>query len=209
MYVIDYMADRVITVSERGTLADAQEIINEHNIHQLPVVDSSNRLTGIITDRDIRSAIGFDKTLPERMRVSEIMHFAPVTIDADATLEHAIQAFSRKRFNALPVVRHEKLVGIITLHDVLRAFHRLLGLDRAGARIEVALPNKDDLAFAFDALRPFERDLHSAVLCAMRQDGTEPTLYLRVTSDVERKVEQALRSRGLVLLASEQPPKSQ
>lgn len=206
MFVADYMVRNVVTVRERDLLADACQLLKRSPFHQFPVLDSAGRLTGIITDRDIRSAIGFDGHFQEALTVAEAMTSNPQTIKIEASLDQAVRTFARNRFNALPVVHNGDLVGIITVHDMLRAFAHTLGLDREGARIEVALPNMgEDLAYAFKALEPHAGELVSAAVCSMRRDGVEPTLYLRIANARSAKAEAALRHAGLIVLVPETP----
>ncbi len=206
MFVADYMVRSVVTVCETDLLVDADQRLKRSAFHQFPVLDSAGRLTGILTDRDIRSTIGFDGHAQEALTVAEAMTSNPQTIALEASLDEAVRTFARRRFNALPVVHHGDLVGIITVHDLLRAFGQTLGLDREGTRIEVALPNMgEDLAYAFKALEPFAGELVSAAVCSMRRDGVEPTLYLRIANGRSAKAEAALRHAGLIVLVPETP----
>ncbi len=204
MFVASYMTSNPVTVCVAEAVSTARELLRRHDILQLPVVDGSARLTGIISDRDIRSAIGFDATLAEKLSVSEVMTPDPTTIALGATLDEALGVFFAGRFNALPVMNGDELVGIITAKDLLHAFHHILGLDRDGSRIEVALPNlRIDLGDAFRALKTYDGEILSAVVSSMRQDGDEPTLYVRVAERTGRAVEETLRRAGLIVLVPE------
>lgn len=206
MYVADYMTRRPVTVLETDPLSKAQTVAKARSVHQLPVIDSSGRLVGIITDRDIRSAVGYDRTLVEKLQVQEVMTCDPVTVGPDTTLEDALKYFTRRRFGALPVVCRRELIGIITRHDLLTAMAVMLGLDCAGASIEVALPDPlEDLVAVFQAVRRLEPDLHAAVVSQMRRDGDEPSLYLRVNGKDKPAAEKLLRRAGLILLEPERP----
>ncbi len=206
MFVADHMKRSPITVQDQASVFAAQSLLEEHRIHQLPVVDESSRLSGLITDVAIRAAIGYDVEKGASIRVAEVMVFDPDTIPLNATLDQAVSMLWSKRINALPVLMHDKLVGIFTKHDALRAFHEMLGLDREGGIIEVALPAPgEDLAFAFGAIKDRKSSVISAVVCNMRRDGKEPTLYLRVDVGDRQVIERSLRDAGLVLLVPEQP----
>ncbi len=204
MFVGDYMTRDLTTVCETEPLSAADDIALEMSVHQLPVLDESGRLVGIITDRDIRSAVGYDQTLSEKLQVQEVMTANPITVEPVDSLTNVLRQFCEHRFGALPVVLHGKLVGIITRHDLLVAMSAMLGLDRSGCSIEVALPSgPKDLADAFRSLRNFNGDLHSAVVSRMRTDGDEPSLYLRVGRLDGEIVENGLRKAGLILLGAE------
>ncbi len=204
MFVSDYMTRDLKTVRENDRVSLAQQFLRVHNCHQLPVLDGSKRLVGIVTDRDVRSAVGYDATLGDELFVSEIMNAAPVSICLNASFDEALEMLIANRFNALPVIENDGLVGIITRQDALRAFQQLLGLGQEGRRVEIALPQlRDDLCDAFKALQLFDGDILSAVVSSMRRDGDEPTLYLRVAGSDTRSVEKALRNAGLIVLVPE------
>jgi len=198
------MNDKPAVIAERETLAEARAVMDLHHVLELAVLDESGRFVGIVTDRDIRSAVGYGKGLSAKLRVSEVMTADPQTITLGATLDEALSAFCSVRFNALPVMEGPRLAGMLTRHDMLRAFHRILGLDQEGTRVEIALPDAcRDLCDAFAALRAFGGHILSAVVSPMRRDGDEPTLYLRVANSNGREVEDALRRAGLIVLVPE------
>ncbi len=97
---------------------------------QLPVVKDGN-LVGIVTDRDFRRpqlADDFESwehlyRISDFYTVEEIMKSEVVTIQEDASLRDAAIIFNEKEFNSLPVIssRSGKLVGIVTVRDVLKA----------------------------------------------------------------------------------------
>lgn len=204
MFIDDYMTRDPITVRDDAPLAQAHALLDKHRFHHLPVLDESGRLVGIVTDRDVRSAVGFEKVLSEKLSVSEVMTADPVTVAPKMTLDEALAIFCSNRFGALPVCDDGKLVGIISTHDVLRAFFQVLGLDQPGCRIEVALPNiRNDLAHVFEALKACPSDIVSAVVSRMRRDGGEPALYLRVSGNDARPIERFLRDKALIVLEPE------
>lgn len=204
MFIADYLTRDPKTVLDSDPVSKAQEILRERNCHQLPVIDDAKRLIGIVSDRDIRSAMGYDRTLGDELRVAEVMTASPTTIRLDAPLDEALEMLCQNRFNALPVMENSTLVGIITRQDILKAFHVLLGLDAPGRRVEIALPNiREDLHAAFGALRTFDGDVVGAVVSNTRRDGDEPTLYLRVAGTQSRPAEHLLRHAGLIVLVPE------
>lgn len=206
MFVEDYMTFNPHTIAPGEYINHAHHLMQNNHIHHLPVVDRANRLVGILSDRDVRSAIVFDETRQAKLSVSEIMTPEPATISVSGTLDDALTTFCAHRFGALPVVRFNKLVGILCRSDLLRAFYQVLGLDVPGQRMEVALPNGcEDLARAFTSLISDSDVLISVVMSRMRRDGGEPSLYLRVVSDQAKKIEKQLREATLIVLELEHP----
>lgn len=129
MRVEEWMQRRPVTVSPQETLRTAWRIIRENWIRHLPVVERG-RLVGIITDRDLRHAlpsraVGLEMHeiphLAEKVRIWEVMARAVVTIHREAPIEEAARLLLKYRIGALPVVKGESLVGIITKTDLVRA----------------------------------------------------------------------------------------
>lgn len=206
MFVADYMTHHPVVIDAHDSLAQAEQSMREHHVRHLPVLDNSKRLVGLLSDRDARAAIGYDRRLGAELTVAEVMTHDPEVLPVAATLDEALAVFCTTRYGALPVVRGPALVGILTRSDLLRAFSSLLGLDRPGRRVEVALPNGyADLAAAFQALSTCEREVLSAVVCGMRRDGAEPSLYLRVDEKMAQDAERRLRQAALIVLVPEHP----
>ena len=204
MFVEDYMTLDPLTVAATASLQRADALMASRRIRHLPVVDESGRLVGILSERELRAAVGYDERQGARLRVAEIMVADPCTVAGNATLQHALTVFQDTRYGALPVIRSAELVGILTRSDMLRAFCDTLGLSREGQSVEIALPNGCcDLAHAFHALSRCRRELISAVVSRMRRDGGEPSLYLRVGTDDLRDVERCLRDAALIVLDQE------
>ena len=129
MKVIDIMTANPLTITAAEAIGQADEIMSENNIRQIPVVDG-HELVGIVTDRDVRSFLS-DALLvnAERRekalatRVGEIMTTEPLFLAPDDELDEAVEMLIEQKFGALPVVDEaEGLVGIVSYVDVLRCF---------------------------------------------------------------------------------------
>ncbi len=129
MKVVDVMTPNPLTISAAEAIGQADELMSENNIRQIPVVDGQE-LVGIVTDRDIRSFLS-DALLANAERrekalatqVSEIMTTDPLFLAPDDDLDEAVEMLIEQKFGALPVVDEaEGLVGIVSYVDVLRCF---------------------------------------------------------------------------------------
>ena len=127
--VVDVMTKNPLVMTPAETIGQADELMTENRIRQLPVVDEG-ALLGIITDRDIRSFLAQSALVePEerakvlRTKVSEIMTAEPLTLAPDDDLREAIELLIEEKIGGIPVVdQAEGLVGIVTYVDVLRCF---------------------------------------------------------------------------------------
>lgn len=120
MMVRDVMTRRLVVIGPETPCDKARLIMDEYRIRHLPVMDGG-RLIGVVSDRDVRSAI---RDSPGTA-VQRIMTPEPVTVTSDTRIEHAARTMLDGRFGSLPVV-DDHLVGIVTYTDVLRAFVHVL-----------------------------------------------------------------------------------
>ncbi|MCA9716149.1 MAG: CBS domain-containing protein [Myxococcales bacterium] len=132
------MTSRPETASLSDRVSDSFSQMRQKGIRHLPVVDESGTLVGIISDRDLLPYISVGAA-PRRqngasaVRVREIMTRSVEVVGPDDTLRVAVELFLEHRFGALPVVNASgRLVGILSLIDVFRAWYELSG----GARRE-------------------------------------------------------------------------
>ena len=133
MKVVDVMTQNPLSMTPSETVGQADEVMSENRIRQLPVVDGST-LVGIITDRDIRSFLDSGSLLVPDARakalateVKEVMSTDPLTLSPDDDLQEALELLIEEKIGGIPVMdQAEGLVGIVTYVDVLRCFLDLL-----------------------------------------------------------------------------------
>jgi len=129
MKVVEVMTRNPLSMTPSETVGQADELMAENRIRQLPVVDGST-LVGIITDRDIRSFLdGGSLLVPDaRARalateIKEVMSTDPLTLSPDDDLQEALELLIEEKIGGIPVMdQAEGLVGIVTYVDVLRCF---------------------------------------------------------------------------------------
>ena len=136
------MTRQVMTVETDTPIVDAANIMLNKHISGLPVVDEGGHLVGIVSQGDFirRAEIGTQRKrgrwlkfllgpgraasdfAHERGRkVGEIMTLDPCTVTEDATLEYIVELMERNNIKRLPVIRGDKLVGIVTRSNLLQA----------------------------------------------------------------------------------------
>jgi CBS domain-containing protein len=117
------------TVAPYAPLLEAVGIMVDRDVRHVPVVDKDHRVIGIVSDRDVRTAIGDpgealhqELTELEELRVSGVMTTEVVTVREDRQLSDVARQFVDERVGAIPVVdSRDRLVGIVTYVDVIRA----------------------------------------------------------------------------------------
>lgn len=128
--VADIMTSNPATVGRGTPLAEVIGLMKTQSCRHVPVVDGDT-IIGIITDRDIRLAMNSPFVLHERKQDQALLNDVtaeacmtrgPMTIEAAAPAERAAELMNTYKFGSLPVVREGRLVGIITVTDILRSY---------------------------------------------------------------------------------------
>ncbi|MGX4668862.1 CBS domain-containing protein [Cerasibacillus sp. JNUCC 74] len=114
----NYMTNDVYTVNESQSIQEAAALMSEHNIGALPVVDNSENMVGMITDRDITlrsTAQGEAAQTPvsEVMTAQQIVHGTP-----DMDIHQAAELMAQQQIRRLPIVENGKIVGMVALGDL-------------------------------------------------------------------------------------------
>jgi len=116
--VKDLMTKNVVTIDANKTVVEAAALMSEKDIGDLIVMDD-NTPVGIVTERDfVRRVLAEGKSTDSK--VSEVMTRPLKVIDPEAPIKEAARRMVNKRIRRLPVIKDNKLVGIITAADFAR-----------------------------------------------------------------------------------------
>ncbi len=133
------MNKNVVTISPDAGLRDAIEIMHRYSIRHLPVVENGKML-GFVTESNLRQYLLTD--MLNELTTSDVMIINPITIDSNASIDSAARLIHEYKIGGLPVLEKRRLVGIITITDILGAFIELLGLLEESTRLDVLLDEK-------------------------------------------------------------------
>jgi acetoin utilization protein AcuB len=205
MFIDKSMTRKVITIGPNSSLLEAKKKLEDNKIKHLPVVDERNVVIGIITDRDIRSAMPsqfsmFKEDPKEIERISnltveKVMSRDPITISPMQTLQDALLLIHKKNKGALPVVDGEgKLTGIISTRDLVRAFISVMGIEEPGTLLCVVVEDHPGhMKRIVDAITE-EGISFGSILVARHWEGNKkavfPYLYTLNVAKVKKKLEQ-------------------
>jgi acetoin utilization protein AcuB len=121
------MVTDLVTINPETSLRKVKEIFEEHSFHHLPVVNF-RKIVGMVSRTDFDRFVGGLKKaneattdLVEKTRAEEIMTKGLGKLEPDDRINVALEIFSKNWFHALPVVKDDELVGIITTQDIIRA----------------------------------------------------------------------------------------
>ena len=139
-----FMTGSPIAIEADASALGALDLMIEHGIRHLPVVDPERRVLGVLSFDDLRAAFPqpislkapppvAERPFMGELPVGEVMTYAPVTASADLPLEEAAELLTERRIGCLPVLDAEgRLEGIITETDMLQALATLLFTQRTG-----------------------------------------------------------------------------
>ena len=211
MFVSRSMVSEVITIDKNASVFEAQEKMAASGIRHLPIVEADNRLIGIVTDRDIRSAMPYSLikkkgSLEERekiaqLRVEDIMTRDPITISPMYTIQDALLMIQKEKVGAFPVVDDDgKLKGILSVRDLLRAFINVLGIGQPGTLVGIEVEEKvGQLKKIVDAITEENISLGSVLVAQTWEEGKRAVFPYLLTNNVAR-VKKKLSAEGYTLI---------
>ncbi len=150
MKASEFMTKEVISLTPDKTVEDAAKLMLKKNISIVPIVDSTSHLVGVVTESDF---IGKNADIPhalasikrllgqifyhdgveqifqnaKKMALEKVMSNNPKFASPDDSLDKIVDQMGRFNLKRIPVVKDGKLVGVITRHDIIRAFTMLNG----------------------------------------------------------------------------------
>jgi len=156
MLVGKRMSHPVITIHQDASVDDALRLMDKENIRRLPVVNDRGHMVGIICERDLIKAqpseattldVWEQKEYLRKLKIDRMMTRDVITVNEDSTLEEAASIMADKSVSGLPVMRDQKIVGIITETDIFKLFLEILGAREPGIRMTVMVQNQPGKLF--------------------------------------------------------------
>ncbi len=143
MQVASLMIKDPFTISDRTSVQEAIHLMQDNAIRHLPVVDRSKKLLGWVTLSDMKQ--GLLPAMVTGLSVSDLMIKDPVTLHPDDDLEVAARVIYEKKIGGMPVVDDDnKVVGVMTVTDLLNAFINIMGILTNGTRLDVNVGEAPD-----------------------------------------------------------------
>jgi acetoin utilization protein AcuB len=151
MLVEERMKHPVLTITPEVPVQEALLRMKKEKVRRYPVVDKRGKLIGIVTESDLLNASPSEATtlsvweinsLLSRITVERVMAKNVLTVKADDTIEEAARIMADSKVGGLPVLRGEKIVGMITETDLFNIFIEMLGARVPGVRVTVQVPDR-------------------------------------------------------------------
>ena len=110
----------VFTLPRTGTLADAVAMLNAHNIGAIVITEDAGRIVGILSERDIVRQLGKNPSGALSLSIADCMTKGVVTCERTTTIDDVMESMTQRRIRHMPVAADGKLIGIISIGDVVK-----------------------------------------------------------------------------------------
>jgi len=139
MLVRHVMAARPVTASPDLTAGDAAGLMAANDVGAIPIVGADDRLVGLVTDRDLVLRVLAERKDPRTVRLGDIATTRGlVTVTPDTQLIDARVLMAQHRIRRLPVVKDDRLLGIVSLGDVALRSASMRGVGETLAEISTS-----------------------------------------------------------------------
>ena len=149
MLIGERMTRHPVVIRENEGIDDALKMMRDNHVRRLPVLDKKGKLVGIVSDKDLLYASPSPATslsvhelhyLLSKLTVKEVMSSPVITVTEYTPLEEAARIMADSKIGGLPVMREDKVVGIITETDMFKIFLEMLGAREKGVRLSMLVP---------------------------------------------------------------------
>ena len=139
MRVGEIMNKEPVTIGPKTPVGQALKLMQQHQIRHLPVIGDGS-MVGWISARTLREVLL--ASMLEVITVGDVMVQAPISVTPETSVEEAARLVHEHRIGGMPVLEGDKLVGVLTVNDLLSAFIVMLGLLRSSSRLDLLLDSK-------------------------------------------------------------------
>lgn len=119
--LLKHKGHAVAHVAPTATVADVTRTLADHRIGAVLVLDAARQLLGIVSERDIVRRLSSDGAHVLEMTAAQIMTHNVRTVTPQAPVMEAMEVMTKGRFRHLPVMDDGKLLGIVSIGDIVKA----------------------------------------------------------------------------------------
>jgi CBS domain-containing protein len=136
--ILDAKGRDVFTTQPHCTLKEVVDLLAAKGVGAVVVSDASRSVLGILSERDVVRVIARDGAAALEDHVSRHMTPKVITVTVDDTIDHVMQTMTAGRFRHVPVVDGGRLIGIISIGDVVKRHVNALDSERQALREYIA-----------------------------------------------------------------------
>ena len=198
MQVSKIMSANPVTISPDKRVGQALKLMQKHHFRHLPVV-KNDHMVGWITSRDLREVLL--ASMLEKITVEDVMLKSPITVTPDTNVEEAARLVYEHKIGGMPVLEGGKLVGVITMMDLISAFLSMLGLLRTSSRLDLLLEDRPEvLEEATRLINEAGGGIINVALGPVREG--KRSYYFRITKCDLQPIIEVLKQHGLQVVDS-------
>ena len=119
--ILKHKGYSVTAIAPTETVREIAAVLEDRRIGAVLVIDQANQLLGIVSERDIVRALAANAERTLDMTAGQLMTRALKMAHPDTTVAEAMQMMTEGRFRHLPVVQDDRLVGLVSIGDVVKA----------------------------------------------------------------------------------------
>jgi acetoin utilization protein AcuB len=196
MLVGQIMSTQIVAISPDKRVGQALKLMQKHQIRHLPVLEGEH-MVGWITSRDLREVLL--ASMLEEIKVRDVMVQAPLSVTPDTEVEEAARLIHEHKIGGMPVMEGDKLVGVITMMDLITAFISMLGLLKSSSRLDLLLENRAEI---LDAVTRLIKEAGGTVINVALgpTQGTKRPFYFRLAKVDLEPIVAALEGQGYEVL---------
>ena len=199
MKIHSLMIENPITIEPNASVGEAIELMKANSIRHLPVVAAGKKLQGFLTLADLKQ--GLIPSMLADVSLDDLMIKKPITVSPDDDIEFAAQLIYNHKIGGMPVVKKDRLVGIVTATDMLRTFIGMMGILSTTSRIDVVLGDQP-AAFkkAMQIINDNGGDIINVSMTPQRKG--KRVYYFRLSACKTQVIKKALESEHFEVLAA-------
>jgi CBS domain-containing protein len=119
--ILKHKGTDVASVGPTRSIAEVARLLSSRRIGAVPVRDAEDRLLGILSERDVMYALASHGAATLQMTARQLMTVTVQIATPDMTVNEALRAMTEGRFRHMPVVAQGRLIGIVSIGDVVKA----------------------------------------------------------------------------------------
>jgi CBS domain-containing protein len=119
--ILKLKESRIISVSPTTRIKEAVAILAENRIGAVLIIDEADEMLGILSERDVVRCLAANSGRTLEMTAAQLMTRSPTTATCETTIYDAEQLMTNGRFRHLPVVENGRLIGMVSIGDIIKA----------------------------------------------------------------------------------------
>lgn len=126
------MERKVISINENDSLYDAIKVLSEQKIGALPVLNNQEKLSGMLSERDIIQKVSFNKTIDlSQIQIRSIMTTKIITCNQNTESNVLMTIMTNNKIRHIPIIKQGSLIGIVSIGDVVKRLLEKFNLENA------------------------------------------------------------------------------